>query len=132
MNTPLTRREFLVATTAAAAPAALPLRGAAPAARKKVALLGTMVRPLSQEQHFLDRFTLGYTWAGGWHKPSVDLAGLYIDQFPGGENDLARRTAKRFNVPLAANVDHALTLGTGKLAVDGVVIIGEHGSYPKN
>ena len=26
----------------------------------------------------------------------------------------------------------ALTLGTGKLAVDGVLLIGEHGNYPRN
>lgn len=132
MPTPLTRREFVVSSLAAAALSALPLRGAAAPARKKVALLGTMVRPLSHAQHFLDRFTLGYTWAGGWHRPAVDLGSLYIDQFPGGENDLARRSAKRFNVPLFPSVAETLTLGTGKLAVDGVVIIAEHGRYPKN
>src|SRR5262245_56544612 len=132
MNTPLTRRSFLASTAAAAALTALPLRGAASPARKKVALIGTMVRPLSHAQHFLDRFTLGYTWNGGWHRPSVDRVSVHIDQFPGGEDDLARRTAKRFNVPLFPNVADALTLGTGKLAVDGVVVIAEHGRYPKN
>lgn len=132
MNRSLTRREMLVSSAAAAALAALPVRAAAAPARKKVALLGTMVRPLSHAQHFLDRFTLGYTWAGGWHRPSVDLAGLYIDQFPGGDDDLARRTARRFNVPVYPSIADALTLGTGKLAVDGVVIIAEHGRYPKN
>jgi hypothetical protein len=132
MNTPLTRRSFLVSTAATAALAALPLRAAAAQPRKKIALLGTMVRPLSHTQHFLDRFTLGYTWAGGWHRPAVDLVSLYIDQFPEGENDLARRTAKRFNVPIFPSITETLTMGTGKLAVDGVVIIGEHGKYPKN
>jgi hypothetical protein len=132
MSSPLTRRSFLVSSAATAALAALPLRAAAPAPRKKVALIGTMVRPLSHAQHFLDRFTLGYTWAGGWHRPSVDLVSLYIDQFPGGDDDLARRTAKRFNVPIFPSIAEALTMGTGKLAVDGVIIIGEHGRYPKN
>ena len=27
-------------------------------------------------------------------------------------------------------IAEALTLGTGKLAVDGVVVVGEHGEYP--
>ena len=29
-------------------------------------------------------------------------------------------------------IAEALTLGGGKLAVDGVVLVGEHGNYPKN
>ncbi|HUR60452.1 MAG TPA: hypothetical protein VM029_22205 [Opitutaceae bacterium] len=122
-----------MSSAAAAALAGLPLRAAASTQpRKKVALIGTMVRPLSHAQHFLDRLTLGYTWNGGWRRPEVDLVSLYIDQFPEGENDLARRTAKRFNVPIYPTIADALTLGSGKLAVDGVVLIGEHGRYPKN
>lgn len=104
---------------------------AAPATpRKKIALIGTVVRKHSHAQHFLDRHTLGYTWAGAWQQPRVDLAGLYIDQFP--EGDLARSRAKRYNLKLSPSIADALTLGTDKLAVDGVVIIGEHGDYPRN
>lgn len=129
MNSSLTRRQFLVSSAATAAFAWRPLH-AATHPRKKVALIGTMVRPLSHAQHFLDRLTLGYTWEGGWHKPEVDLVSLYIDQFP--EDDLARATAKRHGIPIYGSIAEALTLGTSKLAVDGVVIIGEHGKYPKN
>lgn len=126
---PLSRRSFLVSTAATAALACTPLR-AADRPRKKIALIATEVRRLSHGQHFLDRFTLGYTWNGGWRKPDVDLVSLYLDQFP--EGDLGRATAKRHGVPLYATIADALTLGTGKLAVDGVVIIAEHGNYPKN
>ena len=35
-------------------------------------------------------------------------------------------------MPIYATIAEALTLGTAKLAVDGVVVIGEHGKYPKN
>jgi hypothetical protein len=129
MNT--TRRQFL--TFSAAAAAALPLSRlhAAPTApRKKIALLGTVVRRHSHAQHFIDRFLLGYGWRGDWRKPEVDLVSLYIDQFP--EGDLARGMSKRHNVPIHSTIADALTLGTGKLAVDGVVIIGEHGKYPKS
>jgi hypothetical protein len=52
------------------------------------------------------------------------------DQFP--EDDLARAAAKRHQVPIYPTIAEALTLGTSKLAVDGVVIIGEHGKYPRN
>jgi hypothetical protein len=35
-------------------------------------------------------------------------------------------------VPIFRTVDEALTLGGSKLAVDGVLLIGEHGAYPVN
>ena len=125
---PWTRRSFLL-TTAATAMASV--AKAAPAVpRKKIALIGTVVHKHSHAQHFLDRHALGYSWGGGWQQPRVDLAGLYIAQFP--EGDLARSRAKRYNLTLSPGIADALTLGTGKLAVDGVVIIGEHGDYPRN
>lgn len=126
------RRTFL-ATTAAAAAAGTAFGSSMPAPgqeRKKIALIGTEVRTHSHAQHFIDRFLLGYAWKGGWYKPEVDLVSLSIDQFP--EGDLSRAQAARFDVPIYPTIADALTMGTGSLAVDGVVIIGEHGSYPRN
>ena len=48
---------------------------------------------------------------------------MYVDQFP--ENDLARHWSERSGVPIAASIREALTLGTGTIAVDGVLIIGD-------
>ena len=125
------RRQFLAS---AAGALSCPLGGmfsrASQDQKKKIAFLGTEVRPLSHAQHFLDRFTLGYPWAGKWQQPRVEVAGIYIDQFP--EGDLAKGRVKRHHLKLYPSVGEALTLGTGKLAVDGVVIIGEHGNYPKS
>jgi hypothetical protein len=129
VNNTFSRRSFLASSLAATALICAPLR-AAENRRKKIALIGTAVYKLSHAQHFLDRFLLGYAWSGGWHRPDVDLVSLYIDQFP--ENDLSRATAKRHDLPIYSTVEDALTLGGSKLAVDGVVIIGEHGDYPKN
>ena len=126
---PLSRRSFLTASTAGVAALALSPLHAATAPRKKIALIGTEVRTHSHAQHFIDRFLVGYGWEGAWRKPEVDLVSLYIDQFP--EGDLARGTAARHSVPIYSSIADALTLGTSKLAVDGVVIIGEHGKYPK-
>src|SRR6185436_5926605 len=81
-------------------------------------------------QHFIDRFLLGYTWGGGWRRSDVALVSLYIDQFP--EGDLARTASRRYGVPLYPSIAEALTMGGSNLAVDGVVIIGEHGKYPRN
>jgi hypothetical protein len=95
-----------------------------------VAIIATEVRIRSHAQHFIDRFLEGYGWHGAWHHPPMDLAALYVDQFPA--NDLARERSLRFGVPIYPTIAAALTLGGSKLAVDGVLIIGEHGKYPRN
>ena len=96
----------------------------------KVAFLGTVVHTHSHAQHFLDRHTLGYTWQGGWQRPRLQVQSIYVDQFP--ENDLARERIQRHKLNQYPTIEEALTLGTEKLAVDGVVIIAEHGDYPVN
>ncbi len=98
--------------------------------RKTVAFLGTEVRTHSHAQHFLDRMTLGYGWKGQWIMPRVEVASVYIDQFP--EGDLARGRVARHDLNLCGSIEEALTLGTDRVAVDGVVIIAEHGKYPDN
>ncbi len=126
----LSRRKFLAGTAAAAIGALSRPVSAASAPRKNIAFLGTEVRLHSHAQHFLDRMTLGYAWAGGWQKPRVDVASVFIDQFP--EGDLGRERVKRRGLQQYPTIAEALTLGGSKLAVDGVVIIAEHGDYPRN
>ncbi len=123
----LSRRTFLAATTGALV--AHGVRGAFQP-RKKVAFLGTVVHQHSHAQHFLDRQTLGYSWDGEWRAPRVDVASVFIDQFP--EKDLARERIQRHKLRQYSSIAEALTLGGSKLAVDGVVIIAEHGRYPSN
>jgi len=68
--------------------------------------------------------------APGHDRPRTDIASAYIAQFP--ENDIGRDILKRHNVPLFSTVREALTLGGDSLAVDRVLLIGEHGDYPLN
>lgn len=98
--------------------------------RKRIAFLGTEVRTHSHAQHFLDRHAMGYTWGGRWQKPAFDIASVYIDQQP--EGDLTPGRLERYKLKQYKTIEEALTLGTSKLAVDGVVIIAEHGKYPDN
>ena len=42
----------------------------------------------------------------------------------------ARKICKAKNIPIYKTVGEAVTLGGTELAVDGVVIVGEHGDYP--
>ena len=48
------------------------------------------------------------------------------------ESDIGRGMAARYGIPLAGTPAEALTLGGKHLAVDGVLIIGEHGNFPHN
>ena len=133
------RRTFLTTLSAAGSSLALPstLRArdqttsAAEPPRRKIAFLGTVVRTHSHSQHFLDRLAMGYGWGGAWQEPRLEIASVFIDQFP-EKGDLARQRVKKYGLKLYPDIENALTLGTGKLAVDGVVIIAEHGDYPGN
>jgi hypothetical protein len=126
----IARRSFLAGAAATVCAASVPLARAAGPRRKRIAFLGTEVRLHSHAQHFLDRLTLGYRWQSGWQSPRLDVASVFIDQFPKG--DLAKSRVKKHNLKLYPTIAEALTLGGNQLAVDGVVIIGEHGDYPLN
>src|SRR3954452_15894370 len=60
--------------------------------------------------------------------PALTLGALYLDQ--PAESDLGRALAARHKVPVVPTIEEALTLGTGKIVVDGVLSVGEHGDYP--
>ena len=101
-----------------------------PSETKKIALIATEVRQYSHAQHFIDRFLEGYGWHGEHHYPPMELVSLYVDQFPDG--DLSQDRTQRHPVRIFPTIAEACTLGGNKLAVDAVVIIGEHGQYPNN
>ncbi len=146
MNPGTTRRRFLELTGAAAGMsgltvAAAPNRRAAefilpqgPAtARPKIAALATVYSYLSHAYHIVGRFLDGFVVhdGNGLHKPQFEVASLFIEQTP-APADLGREQARRHGVRLCPTIADALTLGTGKLAVDAVLLIAEHGTYPYN
>ena len=99
--------------------------------RPKIAAIVTEYRKYSHGQHIVDRFLEGYGWNSRHHHPPMDLVSLYVDQRP--EGDLSRDRAERFpQMKIYPTVADTLTLGGSDLAVDGVLLIGEHGSYPTN
>jgi hypothetical protein len=102
----------------------------APGSRKKIAIVTTVWKYLSHAQHMGDRFLVGYPHQGAWRTPPIEVAAVYVDQKP--KDDQSAERAERFGFKVWPTIAEALRCGGDKLAVDGVLIIGEHGEYPKN
>lgn len=131
------RRKFLASAAAMTLgtglpPAAAQARSAAPAraGRAPLAVLGTVYRPLSHLYHLAGRFLHGYPRDGRHHTPAQYVHSLWVEQAP--ENDLSRDVCRRFGVRRARTVSDALVDADGNLAVAGVLIVAEHGNYPRN
>lgn len=95
--------------------------------RKRLAVITTEWRYHSHAWHMAERFLVGYPIQGRWHKPELEVVSAYVDQFP--ENDLSKSRSEEFGFPIYKSVAEALCCGTDSLAVDAVLIIGEHGKY---
>ncbi|MBL8219539.1 MAG: hypothetical protein JNL62_09925 [Bryobacterales bacterium] len=120
----MTRRTLLMTVPMGAG---LPLAGAV--AMPKVAVVMNVYFPNSHADVFVGRLLDGYRLNGVSHRPRLQTASFYVDQFP--NNDMAKEQAQEFGVKIYPDVASALRLGGGKLAVDGVAIVGEHGNYPR-
>jgi hypothetical protein len=137
----LSRRKFLTGaaltlagTAGASAASGAPLSLARPprlssSGRKPIAILTTVYRPMSDSFHIAARFLHGYAKDGSFHVPDFFVRGVAVDQTP--DNDLSRGLAREFGFRWSRNPAEVLLDGS-KLAVDGVLLIAEHGNYPRN
>ena len=100
------------------------------AARKKIAALSTTYHVRSHSDNFITRFLEGYWIDKQYYAPPVDIVSLYMDQVHPG--DIGYRLSTAYNFPVTKSIADALTLGTDKLGVDGVLLVAEHGDYPFN
>ena len=121
----ISRRGFILGVAAGMA-----VRPAAGQPRKKIAALSTTYHVRSHSDNFITRFLEGYWINDRYYPPSCDVVSLFTDQVHA--NDISRRLAAAYGFKIYPTIADALTLGTGKLAVDGVLLIGEHGNYPNN
>src|SRR5437868_8247635 len=128
------RRNFLASAAALAIGGGLSAKAASQksgdAGRIPLAVLGTVYRPLSYLYHLAGRFLHGYPRDGQHHLPAQYVHSLWVEQAP--ENDLTREVCRTFDVHRARTVRDALLDGDGRLAVAGVLIVAEHGNYPRN
>ncbi len=116
------RRSFLLSGAAAAF--------AAGERQKTVAAVVTEYRKLSHADVICSRILEGYTPDNVPVKPRTRIVSMYTDQVP--PNDLSRAAAAKHGFPIYPTVAEALTRGGDKLAVDAVLLVGEHGNYPTN
>jgi hypothetical protein len=129
MNHLSNRRRFLQqASLLGIAAGGIKLQAAQPSP-KRVAGIVTIYRRNSHADVLLSKILQGWKEDGG-PGPNLKLVSLYVDQFP--NDDLSVDLAKQHGFRLCKSIPEALTLGTDKLAVDGVMSIGEHGDYPHN
>jgi hypothetical protein len=128
----LSRRECLAAMGAGLLGAPLAALAGEPAGgrRKKMAIVTTEWRYHSHAWHMGERFLNGYPVEGHWHRPPLDVIAAYVDQKPAG--DLSRERAAQFGFTIYPTIAEALRAGGKSLAVDAVLVIGEHGNYPRN
>lgn len=128
MSDTLTRRNVLAG--AALLTAAPGVATAQPRRKPRVAAITTEFRRWSHADVIIPKFVNGCDFPGAEFRPEVELASLYLDQVP--ENDLGRAFARNHGIPLFSSIAAALCLGGGQLAVDGVLVVAEHGAYPTN
>lgn len=135
----LTRRSFLQAAGASlVTSSALGTRNlvAADSTRARenpprVAAIITEYRGYSHADVIVGRFIQGHVLsAAEAYWPRTRVVSMYLDQIAAG--DLSRGMAVQAHAKISPSIRDALTLGGDKLAVDGVLIVGEHGNYPHN
>ncbi len=97
--------------------------------RPKVACLCTVLRPLSHAHVLLENFLEEYPFNGKMVRPEVEIVSLWGDQID-DDSKMAHGVSRDYNIPIYKTIDEALCLGGKELAVDAVLAIGEHGTYP--
>jgi hypothetical protein len=117
------RREFIAAAGAA------PLAAQTPG-KKRLACISSTYHVRSHSDNFITRFLEGYWIHEKYYEPEFEVASLWMDQVHAA--DIGQRLAAAYGFRVSKSIADALTLGTGKLAVDGVILICEHGNYPHN
>ncbi len=96
----------------------------------RVAAIVTAYYPDSHADVIVTKLLEGYTLHGVPTAPRIEVASLFLDQTP--LDDIGRRLAAEHGVPVFETIGEALAAGGSGVAVDGVLIVGEHGDYPRN
>lgn len=86
--------------------------------------------PGSHADWIVNKLLDGYWWKSAHTASRVDVVSVYIHQLQ--DSPLGRKVCEKKGIPIFSSVREALTLRGKELAVDGVVLVGEHGNYHSN
>lgn len=132
-SNPLYTRREMLRRSGTAAWAGLAAHTVSPSAARRPRLACVVTywaAPRSHADWIITKLLDGYWWKGA-HTPSqVDVVSVYIHQLR--ESGLGQKVCQTKGIPIFPTVSEALTLGGKELAVDGVVLVGEHGIYHSN
>lgn len=129
----LTRRDLLHQSAQAfagtlLAPCACPAAPVADDQPLPVAALITAYYPVSHADVIVSKILEGYQRNNSTPRPGLKLVSMYVEQ--NHEHDISQTLARQHNVRLCRSIDEAITLGTERVQVRGVLAIAEHGNYP--
>ncbi len=96
---------------------------------KNIAAIVTVYHHNSHADVLVSRLLQTDTLDDKGNKFKLKLASLYTDQVLKDRPDLSKKFAEKYGFRLCGSIEEALTLGTGKLAVDGVLLLCEGGDY---
>jgi hypothetical protein len=108
-------------------------KGPAKTTEAKTPRIAAIVSAYYKNSHadvIVSRLLKGHALDGKGEFPKLKLVSLYTDQVP--KNDISRTLSKEYGVPIYKTVREALTRDGKILAVDGVLLVAEHGKYPKS
>jgi hypothetical protein len=101
-------------------------------APKRIAAISTVIwkEKASHARTIVGKYLFGFNEDGQAPRPRSEIVSLYTHQTP--DDDISRDWSRQKGVPAFRTVHEALTLGGNDLAVDGVLLVAEHGDYEFN
>src|SRR5689334_24543663 len=104
------RRDFLAAAGASIPAAAFQTN------KPRIAAISTTYHVRSHSDNFITRVLEGYWINEQYYPPPCQVVSLYMHQVHPA--DIGQRLAAAYGFPVTKSIAEALTVGTGKLAVD--------------
>jgi hypothetical protein len=96
----------------------------------KVAALVTEYFYGSHADVIVTKILEGYDLYGEHHDSRLEVVSMYLEQ--ADDDDIGIGLAEKHGVPLFKSIGEALAVGGTGVNVDGVILIGEHGTYYEN
>lgn len=96
----------------------------------RVAAIITEYWDISHADVIVTKMLEGFRLDGRKITSTLEIVAMYVDQTP--IQDMSRDLSLKHGFPIYKTVSEALLCGGNEFAVDGIIIIGEHGAYPSN